>query len=109
MTEYICNETEILLLANWTTRLGLGADIRRRTNQLRVSITNLVTPKPTDSDLIHQHPSGKTMIDDASPLGRAPQAPHREVRRRHGRTIPSPVDRSQRRTDAIASHTTTLG
>lgn len=69
MTKNIGHQPEAGFLADRTVRLRLGADIASRPNQLRVGITHLVTTEPAEANLVHEHPPGKAMVDDASPIG----------------------------------------
>jgi SAM-dependent methyltransferase len=108
VTEHICDESKILLLADRTTRLGLRADVRRRPDEFGVGVTHLVSSKPADAHLIDEHAPCEAVVDDASPLRSASQAPHREICRRHGRRIPLdlPARPTAIRVDRCADHHT---
>lgn len=70
MAEHIGDEAEILLLTHRAERLGFGANVRRRTDQLRMSITHFIAAETPDSNLIDQHPACQSMVDNATSFGR---------------------------------------
>ena len=64
MTEDIRHQPKASRLADRAVRLGLGADIASRPNELGMGVADLVPPKAAEANLIDDHPPRQTVIHD---------------------------------------------
>lgn len=80
--EDVRDQAQLGLFADRTDRLGRGANVARRPDQLRVRVTDRFLSKPTSLDLSYQHPPREAMVDNATrtticPFDRAYREAHR--------------------------------
>ena len=64
MTEDVRHQPKASLLADRAVRLGLGADIASRPNELGMGVADLVPTKTAEANLIDEHPPRQTVIHD---------------------------------------------
>jgi SAM-dependent methyltransferase len=79
MTEHVGDDSQLRLLANRTVGGSLGADISSGPNQFGMSITDLGSGESTDANLVHEHPTGQAMVDDATRLDSPAERASRET------------------------------
>jgi hypothetical protein len=88
VSKHVGHKAKIVLFANWTARLSLRAHVRRRTYEFRMCIAHLVSSQSSDTDLIDQHSSGESMINNATLPSIAAYCSNRKgARHRHGMTL----------------------
>jgi len=69
MSKHIGHQTKIVLFANWASRFGFSTNICRSPNKFWVGVTHLITTQTADPNLVNQHSTGKTMIDNSASIG----------------------------------------
>ena len=61
--EHVGDEPQFLLTTDWAGDGGCRADIPRRSNQLRMSVTNLILTQASTVVLVDQVPTRQPMVD----------------------------------------------
>lgn len=81
MAEYVRDDPQLVFLAHRAIGRGFGPDVLRRPDQLGVGIADLGPADPAETNLVDEHPTGQTMVDDAAALLPATQRSHGETHR----------------------------
>ncbi len=81
MAEHVGDDAQLVVVADRAVGRGLGADVARRPDQLGVRIADLGTADPAQTNLVDEHPTGQSVVDDAAPLLPPAQRSDRETHR----------------------------
>ena len=76
--DHVGDDAQLRLLADRAVGRGLGADVGGRADQFRVGVAHLAERHTAESDLVDEHATGQTVVDDAAARCVPPQGTRRE-------------------------------